>query len=141
MRPRPQRAARAWPLACLLLLAGLAAAPAAPVAGLEAYRGKNRVLVIRVERLDQVALARQKHILRSDAAGVAQRDLVAFAATRDAVLAIVGKAPPRPPALPPGNVTGRGFEAVLVGRDGRIDARWDRPVSLDVLFSSIDSGR
>jgi hypothetical protein len=126
-----------WLMAiCLMLLAGAPPSLAGPAAGLEAYQWKNRVLVVSVRRFDQIALARQKQILRSDLDGMAERDIVAFARTNDAVLPIVGAAPARMPALagPPG-----GFEAVLFGKDGSVRMRWQRPVSLNDLFAVIDA--
>ncbi|MCC0016112.1 MAG: DUF4174 domain-containing protein [Rhodobiaceae bacterium] len=119
-----------------MLLSGVPAFSAGLAEGLAAYRGKSRVLVIRVQRLDQIALARQKQILRADEPGLAERDMVVFAGTRDAVLPIFGEAPAGMPALsaPPG-----GFEAVLVGKDGTVKGRWNQPVTLPELFSLIDA--
>ena len=131
----------AFAVACLVLVAA-SQVLAASVTGLEAYRGKARVLVIQVQRFDQVALAQQKHMLRADEPGLARRDLVVFAATRDAVVAIVGIPPSRPPDLHmPSAGTGRGFRAVLIGRDGTVKAHWDRPVPLDALFAAADKDR
>ena len=119
-----------------MLLSGVPAFSAGLAEGLAAYRGKSRVLVIRVQRLDQIALARQKQILRADGPGLAGREVVAFAATRDAVLPIFGEAPAGMPALP---APLGGFEAVLVGKDGTVKGRWNRPVTLPELFSLIDA--
>ncbi|MCB1478434.1 MAG: DUF4174 domain-containing protein [Rhodobiaceae bacterium] len=129
-------------VAGMFLMAACHAVLAASVTGLEAYRGETRVLVIQVRRFDQVALARQKHILRADEVGIAQRGLVVFAATRDAVLGIIGEAPAQPPRIrTDGAATGRGFHAVLVGMDGTVKAQWDRPVSLEALFAAADKDR
>lgn len=126
----------------MLAVAAGYAALAASATGLEAYRWSKRVLVLQVQRFDQVSLSQQKHILRADEAGIKSRDIVVFAVTRDAVSGIIGKAPSRPPNLRTGSAgTGRGFEAVLVGKDGTVKAHWERPVSLEALFAAADKDR
>ena len=83
----------------MLAVAAGYAALAASATGLEAYRWSKRVLVLQVQRFDQVSLSQQKHILRADEAGIKSRDMVVFAVTRDAVSGIIGKAPSRPCAV------------------------------------------
>ncbi len=126
--------------AALPTTAGLAIPGHARAGGLEPYRWRNRLLILRVERFDQVTLARQKSLLREDPRGLEDRDLVAFAVTADAVAPIVGAAPDAPPNLRIVRARPqRGFQAVLIGKDGTVKAQWSRPVTLADLFAAIDA--
>ena len=130
--------------ALLRALAVLPLVPAGAVparaSGLDPYRWRNRVLILRVERFDQVALAQQKALLREDPRGLADRDMVAFAVTADAVVPIVGEAPASPPSLRIVRARPeRGFQAVLIGKDGGVKAQWNRPVPMATLFAAIDA--
>lgn len=127
-------------MAAVMFAMSLAPTPAiAQTSGLEIHRGKNRVLVIAVERFDQIALARQKQVLREGLAGLRDRDIVAFAMTRDAIAGIVGDVPARPVTVPGSPGAKPAFEAILIGKDGGIKKRWRAPVSLEALFAVIDA--
>jgi hypothetical protein len=113
--------------------------PIQPSAALSQYRWRNRVLVLQVRNLNQLALSRQKALLRDDQAGLKIRDMVVFAMTQYAVAPVFGVAPGPSDhtdigRLPPG----MDFRATLIGKDGGVKARWEQPVSLAELYGVID---
>lgn len=95
---------------------------------LSSYRWKNRVLVLSASSSDDVSLVKQRAVLASDRSGCSERELVA--------VEILGEQ--RAKARKDLRL-GEGFSAVLIGKDGGVKLRSDKPVTLDELYALIDA--
>lgn len=110
---------------------------------MDQYRWKNRVLVLLAQPGDQQVEVQQQ-ALASYQDGLAERDMVIFAVIgNDRVQAILGNAPPDAEAaalrarfdVPPDGT----FTALLVGKDGGVKWRENRPAGQRELFDLIDA--
>ncbi|MBB4227712.1 DUF4174 domain-containing protein [Rhizobium mongolense] len=113
----------------------------APVASLEEFRWKNRVLVIFADK-DNSRAARQENQLLADRAGLGERDMIVLKISGSTVKPIFGAG---------GNLNERAlrkelgapeageFGAALVGKDGTVKLKVSEPVSNGELFAIIDS--
>lgn len=119
MRPLPAVLA----LAAASIFAGAAFAAAS---GLEAYRWKARPLVVVAPDSADPRFRSQMEAVKAAAAGLKERDMV--------VLTGLGADDPLRQRF--GGEAG--FQVVLVGKDGHIAGRWDRPVALADIFALID---
>ncbi|TCM56125.1 uncharacterized protein DUF4174 [Rhizobium sp. PP-F2F-G48] len=113
----------------------------AVAAGLDTFGWKNRVLIVFANPGNSDA-AEQRRLLLEDRPALSERDMVIIEVNGDAVKPIFGAA---------GTVTAAElrkdagiqedtrFAAILIGKDGGIKLRADRPVAPDQLFGLIDS--
>jgi hypothetical protein len=116
--------------------------PQAREAGMERFRWQNRVLLVFAPGPHDPVLRRQLGIAQRHAAGWRDRDMVTI---------VVGGARPvtvdGTPAKDLANdalrrrydVSGHGFAAVLVGKDGTEKLRRDGPIPAATLFETIDA--
>ncbi|NHT74420.1 DUF4174 domain-containing protein [Rhizobiaceae bacterium CRRU44] len=122
----------------LLVATGTSAASAA---GLDAFGWKNRVLIVFANPGDPDA-TEQRRLLVDDTKALADRDMVVLEVVGDTVKPIYGKAAAvtaQELRNDAGIDEGRRFTAILVGKDGGIKLRADKPVAPDQLFGLIDS--
>jgi hypothetical protein len=115
-------------IAASVLAASAAFAATNPLA---AYRGWSRVVVASAATADDPALARQRAIFGRLGAEAKARDLVLLEAVGDGANARALRE-----AL---GIAGRGFAAVLVGKDGGAKLRTSHPLDAAELFSVIDA--
>ncbi|WGF90440.1 DUF4174 domain-containing protein [Marinivivus vitaminiproducens] len=125
------------------LITGLAlAATIRPAAAdpMQAYAWQNRVLVLFAAE-DDPRVEEQRANLRSVTAGLADRDLVAFAVVGGRIEPLHGRAPTDAAGLRERlDVDDAApFTALLVGKDGGVKWREERPATTDELFALIDS--
>jgi hypothetical protein len=116
-----------------VIAASVLAASAALAANnpLAAYRWSSRVVVASAEAPDDPALARQRAFFDRFRAEAKARDLVLVEAVGDGASARALRA-----AL---GIGGRGFAAVLVGKDGGAKLRASHPLDAAELFPVIDA--
>lgn len=115
-------------LPLLLLFAMLTPSGADGGDPLARYRWKNRVIVLGAPNSTDAALQEQKALLAGDPVGLSDRDLV--------VVEILGA--DRDQARKDLKL-GNEFSAALVGKDGGVKLRSDKPISLKQLYQLIDS--
>lgn len=103
---------------------------------------QKRILIVFADEADP-RLAEQRKALLGDEPGLAERDLIAFAVVGDGLQPIHGPVPSGDSA---GDLRRRfevspsgAFTAVLIGKDGGVKWRADRPVPKDQLFAVIDA--
>lgn len=118
------------PLAAALPL--LAAAPSS----LAAMKWHRRVLVVAAPTPTDPSLAEQRRLLAPWRAGAADRDLTVVEVVGDHVTGTTDTAPALRRRL---NLVPGRFAAVLVGKDGHVADRHDRPVAADALEATIDA--
>ncbi|TCP89284.1 uncharacterized protein DUF4174 [Rhizobium sp. PP-CC-2G-626] len=114
----------------------------ASAAGLDAFGWKNRVLIVFAKNPGDPAAAEQRRLLVDDTKALADRDMVVLEVVGDTVKPIYGKAAAvtaQELRNDAGIEEGRRFTAILVGKDGGIKLRADKPVAPDQLFGLIDS--
>lgn len=109
---------------------------------LAAQRWQKRILLVFADEADPRA-GEQAALLLGDEPGLADRDLLAFAVVGDALRPIYGRVPAgetaeglrrRFAAAPP-----PAFTAILIGKDGGVKWRGDRPATREELFGLIDA--
>jgi hypothetical protein len=118
----------------LPLIAASALASTAAVAAsnpLASYRWSARVVVASASSADDPALARQRAIFAGMGGEAKARDLVLVEAVGEGAEARALRA-----AL---GINGRGFTAVLVGKDGGAKLRASHPLDAAALFPVIDA--
>ncbi|HEX2528456.1 MAG TPA: DUF4174 domain-containing protein [Geminicoccus sp.] len=127
-------------MAALMVMAG-AILPAG-ASTMDAYRWKNRVLVL-FAGMDDAQVDEQRQILMPHEDGLADRDMVIFAVVEDGILPVYGQAPAAGEAAALraefGVQPGSPFTALLVGKDGGVKWRENRPAAQHELFGLIDS--
>ena len=127
--------------------AGLAAALAVAAStawtanGMRRFVWENRPLVVIAPGPDHPDLRRQQRIAESHRAGFRDRDMVVIAITEGEVTVDREPAPDLDAAslrerfeVPPA-----AFRALLVGKDGTVKLRAERPISAERLFERIDA--
>jgi hypothetical protein len=109
---------------------------------LDAYRWKNRILIIFVPPVDSENYEAQKEILRNQSAGILDRDLrivevLEKESNADLDISLTGES-----AQEMRNrlgVTGQEFQVILIGKDGTVKLRSKAAVSASALFQLIDA--
>ena len=103
------------------------------------HEWKNRVLIL-FGAANDPSLTRQLDVLRTSPDAIADRDLVVFQVTGDAIIPIAGQtgAIDVRRLRTEAKVQGDAFEAVLVGKDGGVKLRSAKPVDAAELFDLID---
>lgn len=95
---------------------------------LDAYRWKNRLLVVFAPNSDDLRLARQDALLRREGPAMRERDLLKIVVlTDDALLRRRYRVAPR------------AFTALLIGKDGTLKERWNAPVTPRQVYALIDA--
>jgi hypothetical protein len=114
---------------------------AAGASAMSAYTWKKRPLVVFAPSSSDAALARQKAIVASSRAGMAERHMVVVYVVGDSVSADLGAGP----GMGAGALRARygvsagAFRAVLVGKDGGSKLSSGSPLSAGTLFATIDA--
>lgn len=112
------------------ILLGLVALPhASDASPLDAYRWKNRLLV--VTGPDDTAVQQQRRIYDAARSGMSERQILLIEAVDDSVLsrqlrATIG-------------TDGRRFKVTLIGKDGHTAFASETPLSAEALFGRIDA--
>ncbi len=125
-------------LAMILLLSPAARAQDANPADkpLNAYRDKNRVLLVFAPAAQDPAYQEQTRLWQNEKAGFDERQLVVVPVLADAR---------KPAGDPPGTLAKRfgidvkSFTVILVGKDGHDAYRSAKPVAASVLYATIDA--
>ena len=115
-------------LMAAMILSGGAAAADNP---LDVYRWKARVLVLSAADAGDPKLAAQRQALASARSGTAERDLVTVEAVGDGPEAVALRRHL--------GVSGDGFRAILVGKDGGAKLTEHDPIPPQRLFATIDA--
>jgi hypothetical protein len=113
-----------------VIVAGAGAAPG-PLAR---ERWRHRVVLVFAPAEDDPALARQRESLATAHNGLRERDA--------RVVEVIGERAPSDldgAALRAAFDPGGAFAVVLVGKDGGVKLRDDRPISAELLFRAIDA--
>ena len=124
-------------LAAPLLLASVAASPAAGSHDVAPARGTSRVLLVFAPSRSDRRYAEQTQVLDADKPGAAERNLV--------LVSVIGAGGETADGEPGGRLRSRygvpqgGFAVLLIGKDGGAKLRSDRPISLTKLFAAIDA--
>ena len=120
------------------LLAAVAALPilAAAPTSIDAMRHHRRILLVAAPAPDDPQLAEQRRFLTRWRAGAADRDLSVVELIGDQVAGATDAAPAlrRRYGLVPAR-----FAVLLIGKDGHVADRSDRPVAADALERTIDA--
>ncbi len=98
---------------------------------LKKYQWKNRVILLFASGQSDALLQKQQKIFREDSAGMDDRDLIVKVITPDS--------PEEWKVLSQKLDAGGPFSFLLIGKDGGVKKRSDQPVSLESLYSLIDS--
>jgi hypothetical protein len=129
------------PLMAALLVTAGAILPAG-ASTMDAYRWKNRVLVLFAGTSD-AQVDEQRRILMPHEDGLADRDMVIFAVVEDGILPVYGQAPAAGEAAALraefGVQPGSPFTALLVGKDGGAKLTAAAPIPPQKLFATIDA--
>jgi len=120
----------------LVLVAAAAAAAPPPKVTIASMQGRARVLILSAPREDDPALRRQREELGRWRRGAEARDLH-----------VVTVAGPKVHGASDGSLrlrlryrlAFRGFTAVLIGKDGGVKLRRDRPIPIRELEAAIDA--
>jgi Domain of unknown function (DUF4174) len=115
----------------VLGLVGTAMATPAQDAPLSKFRWKNRVLVVIAPSAENNELIAQRRIFQQASTGMAERDVVLVEAAGDD-----DRARKIRMQL---SISGNGFRAVLVGKDGNVAFSAANPATAAQLFSKIDA--
>jgi uncharacterized protein DUF4174 len=125
-----------------MMVAMIASGMAQGAATMKEYRWKNRVLVL-FAGAGEPRLEEQRTILMPYQDGLADRDMVIFAVVDDRIEPIFGEAPAGENAADLRATFGvpedAPFTALLVGKDGGVKWRENRPAQQHELFGLIDS--
>jgi hypothetical protein len=147
---RPCSAAKELPVRPILILAAFAAAlssaliaGAAEMTSIDSYRWNNRVLVMFAQPGDPLVAAQRDEMMRYEP-DLVDRDLVVFAVIgNERIEPVFGRSPPDEQAAALRKhfdvATDAGFAALLVGKDGGVKWREDRPAGHEELFQLIDA--
>ena len=132
-------------IAAALLAANLSVLPiagAATAMTASTFDGSRRVVIIAAETSDDERVREQRAALLKHTAALDERDMVVFVSLRDGEVEPIHRPAPadigdflsrNPPAK------AGGFEVLLVGKDGGVKLRSDRPVRAEDLFALIDT--
>ena len=108
------------------------------------FDGSRRVVVISAGTSDDAPAREQRAALLMHAAALDERDMVVFVALRNGEVEPVHGPAPAPADVrdllrrnPPSKAGG--FEVLLVGKDGGVKLRSERPVRAEDLFALIDT--
>lgn len=110
-------------------------------AGFDAFGWKNRVLIVFANPGDPQAVE-QRRVLADETKAFAERDMLVLEVLGDTVKPIYGKTDTltaRELRKDAGVGEGANFTAILIGKDGGIKLRANKPVTPDQLFGLIDS--
>jgi hypothetical protein len=118
--------------ALALLVMAIAPAGAATVAEVARYAWSSRVLLVFAPDESDAALAVQREAIGQAAAGMQERDLVLLAATNPS-------SPDDQALRRRYGVTGNGFAALLIGKDGGVKLRRSQPIPPQLLFQTVDA--
>ncbi len=127
-------------LTCLTLLMGFGVG--LQDTGLDQYKWKNRIILLGSPSASDPELVQQLGLLSGKDRALAERDLI--------IIQLLSKSP----SLMEGEILSqmsaekirsrfeilkKGFEILLIGKDGTVKLRSDKPVSSEDLFALIDS--
>lgn len=93
---------------------------------LDKVRWRNRVVLVFAPTASNASFVKQKKILEEYSCGVRERDIITVLS-------------------PPGNfrrrfnIVAARFHVLLIGKDGRVKLRHEKPVSAEELFATIDA--
>jgi hypothetical protein len=119
------------------ILLAAAAAVLLPAAGpLDALLWHSRVLLVFAPRTGDPGLAEQERLLAGDRSGFADRDLRVVRVAGDTVTGLSASAADLRHAY---GIAPDTFAVRLVGKDGHVATRADRPVASSELFATIDA--
>lgn len=120
----------------LLALAAVLPLLAAAPASIDAMRHHRRILLVAAPGEKDPQLAEQRRLLAPWRAGAADRDLSVVELVGDHVTGATDAAPTlrRRYGLVPGR-----FAVLLIGKDGHVAQRSDRPMAADTLEKTIDA--
>ncbi|MGF1543870.1 MAG: DUF4174 domain-containing protein [Parvularculaceae bacterium] len=122
-------------------VAGLAASPARADDLIE-LQWRRRIVLVFAPTPEDTRLIDQRAIFRNALAGFEERDAVGFELSDGVVRSMPDRSPS---GFAPAGVRrvararARGFEVVLVGKDGGVKRRWDAPVPAAAVFAAIDA--
>jgi hypothetical protein len=122
-------------VASLLPAALVLAAPQAS-APVDAMRWEERVLLVFAPQERDAALSKQRKIVGSDGDGFRDRELRVVEVVGDSVAGARDYAPRLRQRY---RIASDEFAAVLVGKDGTIKLRANRPIDTAQLFTTIDA--
>ena len=122
-------------VASLLPAALVLAAPQAS-APVDAMRWEERVLLVFAPQERDAALSKQRKIVGADGDGFRDRELRIVEVVGDSVAAVAGRSRVRRQRY---RIASDEFAAVLVGKDGTVKLRTNRPIDTAQLFTTIDS--
>ncbi len=123
-----------WAPVAVLSLAAIALAPSSASSAqdpLARYRDKARLIVAIAPDSKDARLIRQRDAYRAMGAGAQERDLVLIEAVGDSAEALALRSR--------FGVGGKGFRAILVGKDGGEKLGSDEPLAADDLYPLIDA--
>lgn len=108
----------------------------------DAYRWKNRILIIFVPSMDSENYEAQKGILRNQSAGILDRDLrivevLEKESGSDLDMSLSGESARN--LRKKFGVTADQFQVILIGKDGTVKLHSKTPVSTSALFEIIDA--
>lgn len=112
----------------LALVPGVASAEPAP-ASVKPYHDKNRIVLVAGPLTGDAHVAAQRQIFEAHKAGFKERDLLYFEALGE-------KGAPARSEL---HLDGKHFTVLLIGKDGEVKVKSDKPLTAESLFATIDA--
>ena len=112
----------------LALVPGVASADPAP-GSMQPYRDKNRIVLVAGPGMGDANIAAQRQVFQSHRAGFKERDLLFFEALGE----------PGARARAEFKLDGKHFTVLLIGKDGEVKVKSDKPLTADFLFGTIDA--
>lgn len=104
------------------------AMPPTAIAGLDAFRWKNRPVLVFAPSPDDPVFIEQSALLDAAQEGLLERDIVVLSDTD-----------PQLDGAQRRRLGVQGFEVVLIGKDGGVKLRVQEPIAAEALFSVIDA--
>jgi len=109
---------------------------------LDAYKWKNRLLLVFAPNENSSAYQRQMQLLQRQQAGIEERDMLVFELVAQGTSRVNGQSLNAEEAAKMRkrfNVGSQDFNVILVGKDGTSKRRDRAPVSPEVIFREIDA--
>jgi hypothetical protein len=116
------------PVQCAAGTGDVFAMPTLAIEDLDALRWKNRPVLVFAPSAEDPAFMEQTASLRAAREGLIERDVVVLSDTE-----------PHDNGSLRRRFAVQGFEVLLIGKDGGVKLRVQRPVAAEVLFSEIDA--
>jgi len=104
---------------------------------LQSFQGHNRLLLVFARDENDPQLKQQQTLIRDHEKEMSQSDVRLFTVLSSATAAAGGSPDDWRRRF---GITGEGFQAVLVGKDGTEKKRWTTPVAWDELKTDVDGG-